>query len=248
MKYNGDRAQFPAFWESFAESIDRTTLSRAVKVKCLTDCLEGPAKELVEGVAKTGENYEEIKSIIENEYGDVQKLLTTYMSNVRNIQSVTDLLEMRPVLNQLRSAWRNMEVLSRRVEIDRTSFIQQMVSKFPRNISRGAIREIRQKHPTLLFSPKELITALEGLIKDEEFLETAHQQAGREPSVPAVKDVVTPTAVLVGGSRRKGSSSSQSRMKTKSDSERERRKFCVFCVMNTHRSANCRKYKTRQER
>ncbi len=209
IKFNGDRAQFPAFWESFSEYIDRTTLSQATKVKCLTNCLEGPAKELVEGVAKTGENYAEIKNIIENEYGDVQKLLTTYMSNVKNVPSVTDPLEMRPVLNQLRSAWRNMEVLSRRVEIDRTSFIQQIISKFPRKISRVAIREIRQKHPSLLFSPKELTGALEGIIKDEEFLETAYQQAGRQPTPSTTKDNPVPTTVLVGGSRQGGASSSQ---------------------------------------
>ncbi len=137
IKFNEDRAQFAAFWESFAESIDRTTLSKAIKVKCLIDCLEVPAKELVMRVAKTEENYEEIKSIIENEYGDAQKLLTMYMFNVRNITSITDPLEMCPLLNQLRSAWHNMEVLSKRVEIDRTSFIQQMVSKFPCKISRA---------------------------------------------------------------------------------------------------------------
>ncbi len=74
----------------------------------------------MESVAQTGENYAEMKNIIENKFDDVH----TYMSNVKNVQSVTDPLEMHPELNQLWSAWHNMEVLSRRVEIDRTSFIQ----------------------------------------------------------------------------------------------------------------------------
>ncbi len=98
MKFNGDRAQFPAFWESFTESIDRTTLSKAIKVKCLTDCLEGQAKELAEGVAKTGENYSEIKAIIQNKYRDVQKLLTTYFSTpiVTGSKPVSSLMDQSP--------------------------------------------------------------------------------------------------------------------------------------------------------
>ncbi len=60
---------------------------------------------------KTAENYEAIRTILEQEYGDKQKLLTTYMDELQGLDPVKEVSGMKPTLNQCRSIWQNMETL-----------------------------------------------------------------------------------------------------------------------------------------
>ncbi len=225
-------------------------------MKCLTDCLKGEAKDVVAGVAKTVENYEAIRTILEQEYGDKQKLLTTYMDELQRLEPVKEASSMKPTLNQCHSIWRNMETLKGKVvELDQASFTYQVIPKFPREISRGTIREIRKSHPDRLFMPKELIDALEVVINDE-VLEVAYTH--RVMKTPATEKREVMTSVLRGGTQgpsreqtrqgRDESSKNNSRVHPQKRELAERRPYCVFCERSGHHSEDCFTYWSWQAR
>ncbi len=53
-----------------------------------------------------------------------------------------------------------------------------------------------------------------------------------------------PATVLVGGSQRGGASSSQSQV---CSSKQEHRRFCIFCILNTHKLDKYQQYHTQKE-
>ena len=69
-KFNGDVMKFTSFWQQFEVCVDQQEdLPAVTKFNYLVGLLKGDAKNVIEGLPITQENYDEAKKIVKNRFG-----------------------------------------------------------------------------------------------------------------------------------------------------------------------------------
>ena len=78
--FNGNFLKFTQFWDSFMAIIDRdTSLAEIQKLQYLIRYLEGDAANVLQGLSITSDNYSHAKQLLQNRYGNTDKIISEYM-------------------------------------------------------------------------------------------------------------------------------------------------------------------------
>ena len=84
--FTGEIESWPSFWEQFESSVDKNPSLCAVnKHVLLRGYLEGEPKRLVDGIAVTGETYEQTKEILKSRYGDNHRIIQSHLDYRDNL-------------------------------------------------------------------------------------------------------------------------------------------------------------------
>uniref|UniRef100_A0A1I7VXU9 Gag protein n=1 Tax=Loa loa TaxID=7209 RepID=A0A1I7VXU9_LOALO len=112
--FNGDPRQWREFWSSFNAAVHSQTILEIQKLSYLISCLKGSALQAVRGFDIAPENYEVVRKLLTEKYGDssmVTKLLYNELKSIkRNEKEWIEAVEKRERI------FRQLEVLDGNLE------------------------------------------------------------------------------------------------------------------------------------
>jgi hypothetical protein len=89
LPFSGDIETWPRFWEQFSSSVDQNNLVPTIdKHVLLRGYLEGEPRYLVEGIAVIAENYAETKRILQQRYGDKNRIIQAHLDFLDDVKPV----------------------------------------------------------------------------------------------------------------------------------------------------------------
>ena len=114
-KFNGD----PTRWKSFIESFDAAVhaneaLTDIEKMNFLVNYVEDEAENVIKGLMLSNDNYSVAKTMLEERYGDPQRLITAHMGKLLNldvISDITDIKGLRCLYDEVETQVRSLEGL-----------------------------------------------------------------------------------------------------------------------------------------
>uniref|UniRef100_A8P8L8 Gag protein, putative n=1 Tax=Brugia malayi TaxID=6279 RepID=A8P8L8_BRUMA len=83
--FDGDPRQWRQFWSSFNAAVHTPAIPEIQKLNYLYSCLKGKALQAISGYDITPENYEVIRRLLNEKYGD-HSIVTTLLYN--ELQSI----------------------------------------------------------------------------------------------------------------------------------------------------------------
>uniref|UniRef100_A0A1I7VSC0 Retrovirus-related Pol polyprotein from transposon TNT 1-94 n=1 Tax=Loa loa TaxID=7209 RepID=A0A1I7VSC0_LOALO len=112
--FNGDPRQWREFWSSFNAAVHSQTILEIQKLSYLISCLKGSALQAVRGFDIAPENYEVVRKLLTEKYGDssmATKLLYNELKSIkRNEKEWIEAVEKRERI------FRQLEVLGENLE------------------------------------------------------------------------------------------------------------------------------------
>uniref|UniRef100_A0A1I7VNM1 Uncharacterized protein n=1 Tax=Loa loa TaxID=7209 RepID=A0A1I7VNM1_LOALO len=79
--FNGDPRQWRGFWSSFNAAVHLQTIPKIQKLNYLISCLKGSALQAVRGFDIAPENYEVVRKLLTEKYGDSSRQPNYYTTN-----------------------------------------------------------------------------------------------------------------------------------------------------------------------
>ncbi len=114
-------------------------------------CLTGEVKKTTGNVALTGENLRLMVDQLKLQYDNTQKLLNWYMSMLEDMPAISFLHLIRETVDNLKALWRNLDVLSKRITIDKNVIRCKIISKFSDNVKRWVLYYTAQTHKDMIY-------------------------------------------------------------------------------------------------
>uniref|UniRef100_A0A1I7V7G7 DUF1758 domain-containing protein n=1 Tax=Loa loa TaxID=7209 RepID=A0A1I7V7G7_LOALO len=112
--FNGEPRQWRQFWSSFNAAVHSQTIPEIQKLNYLFSCLRGNASQVVSGYEIAPENYEVIRRLLKNKYGDPSTITTILYNELQAIKRnekewMTTIENIERVLRQLEAIGENLE-------------------------------------------------------------------------------------------------------------------------------------------
>ncbi|VDK89594.1 unnamed protein product [Onchocerca ochengi] len=111
--FNGDLRQWRQFWSSFNAAVHLQTIPEIQKLNYLFSCLRGKALQVVSGYEIAPENYEVIRRLLEDKYGNPSTIKMILYSEFQSIKKngkewITTIENIERVLRQLEALGENL--------------------------------------------------------------------------------------------------------------------------------------------
>ena len=223
-KFDGKVQNWRSFWNRFETAIDNKDFLTAVdKFNYLLGLLNDDAKECVNGLDLTSDNYEEAKKILSDRFGNPQVVIASHMESLVNLPAVTSLSN----VNQLRKMYDQVEVIVRNLkslDMPPTSYGALLIPVLNEKIPEELRVIISRKFQDAVWNLEDMIEYVKAEI-----------QARERCSLVALKDG--------DGSRRR-----EKRPFTTASFYSEAKGLCVYCHQS-HSPSKCTKitdFKTRR--
>jgi len=136
-KFDGDILEWQAFWDDFTQSVDeREDIPTVTKFKLLRKCLTGSAAATCKHYKLTIENYQEVKSILEERYGDQETAAAMHHEKLvllppAKSYSVSELIRVR---DECEAHIRALGILGFKEEQHGALFFPIVLSKLPKMV------------------------------------------------------------------------------------------------------------------
>ena len=85
-KFNGEITQWQSFWEQFSSHIDDTELPVISKLTYLLSLLEGPARNVVQGVPHTSASYKTVVDLLKERFGKTERIIHAHVQALLSLQ------------------------------------------------------------------------------------------------------------------------------------------------------------------
>ena len=129
---------YQTFIDSFTSSIDNDEdLSKIDKFTYLKGALKGKAKNAIEGLSTTAENYDEAISLLKTRFGDKKFLISTFFKAILDLNPVkdcSDISKLRDLYDAIEINVRNLKTLGITSESFAPVIIPTILSKIPEAI------------------------------------------------------------------------------------------------------------------
>lgn len=260
--FDGTFINWLPFWENFQSLIDSNEgLSEVDKFSYLKTALKGVASSTISGLSLTSGNYKIAVELLQERFGDTQKIVSGHMDTLVNLPAVThikDLKTLRQFCDNLESNVRALAVLGREADQYGELLIPLLLNKLPREIR----LRICSKVPRESWSLPAIIIELKRDISNRERCEylavSVQSQSNTEYiSEPTnkgspVKGRATASALVTNSEQPKGPlcvycnqphASTQCSLVTNCSKRKDilkREGRCFICVRKYHISKNCR--------
>ncbi|VDN55809.1 unnamed protein product [Dracunculus medinensis] len=140
MKFDGSIRSWVAFKDNFLSTIGNRNLDPVDKLRYLISCLEGEAKELVEGFPMDDESYRNLWEILENRYGDKSIIIEELYKELRELNPKTkDIKEIRKDLERI-----FRQLISLGEDINNNSILSMAQAKLPIFVLKRVLEEKRK--------------------------------------------------------------------------------------------------------
>ncbi|MCP9260247.1 Pao retrotransposon peptidase family protein [Dirofilaria immitis] len=111
---NGDPRQWGQFWSSFNAAVHSQTIPEIQELNYLYSCLKGNALQVISGYKIALENYEIIRRLLKEKYGDSSTISAILYNELQSIKrNEKDWME---TIEKIESVLRQLEVLGESVE------------------------------------------------------------------------------------------------------------------------------------
>ena len=130
-KFDGNLLKWQEFWDSFASSIhENKSLNPVDKLNYLKCNLEGRAKQAIEGLQVSNDNYEVAISVLHERYGNKEHVIQAHYASLSDLPpSNTNSTKLRLTYDSIETSLRSLEALGENVE---NSYIVLLIlSKLP---------------------------------------------------------------------------------------------------------------------
>ena len=88
-KFNGDVLKFMSFWQQFVSCVDSQEIPEVSKFTYLLSFLRGDARNTLNGLPVTSENYEEAKKILQKRFGRQELIIFAHIQALLSLQVAT---------------------------------------------------------------------------------------------------------------------------------------------------------------
>nr|CDJ86682.1 Protein of unknown function DUF1759 and Zinc finger and Protein of unknown function DUF1758 domain containing protein [Haemonchus contortus] len=224
--FTGKVWEFENFWALFAANVHNQPLSPLQKFNYLINALRGEARETIRRFAITEANYESAIEFLHAKYGDESRLICCLQSRLEDAKAhSTSLAGQRHLLEQLMPIVTQLE--AKGVSLNGSFLAQKILAKFTNTIQRKAL-EFRMTSPMReeMWKVKEILADIDKIIDTEERINHMVHNLGRDEWTHA-----EPT-----------------RLNKTIHRSHQGNAPCMFCHSNEHKSVNCPKCATLEER
>ncbi len=146
--FDGNPMEYQTFMDSFVSSVDNDEeLSKIDKFMYLKGQLKGKAKNTIEGLSLTAENYDEAISLLKSRYGDKKFLISTFFKVILDLKPIADCSDvgkLRDLYDSIEINVRNLKTLG--ITSDRFApvIIPTILSKIPEAICHEVMKVNRE--------------------------------------------------------------------------------------------------------
>ncbi|CAG9764383.1 unnamed protein product [Ceutorhynchus assimilis] len=173
-KFDGDLLKWHTFWDQFASNVDSRNMSEVDKLLYLQTALEGEAKQAVEGLETTNQNYTIAIDTLKTRYGNKSTIIDAHYRALYNIKTADQSVKSyRSVLNEIERHLRVLQSLGE--DVNHNHFRVMIMEKFPPEV----IYELRMKLTTEGDTISNIRKGLEQIISARESSSRIHAESSR---------------------------------------------------------------------
>lgn len=239
-KFDGAILNWYEFWDSFNVTIhSNKTLNPVDKFNYLRGCLEGKAKELIDGLQLTNRNYEIAVNLLEENFGSNERIVQSLYMELMNLPSSTnDSASLRNTYNNVEKILRSLEAMGELV--DNSQMVSTIRSKFTKEI----ILKLEESNTNReQWTARKLRSAINNLIVAQEVTNQLFPKPHYFPKLEShrtYKPVEVTKQLFPSAYKPVQSTNNSGMLNVKSPT-------CIYCNAN-HWSDECRRYDTIEKR
>ena len=161
-KFDGNPLDWEEFWDDFKQTVDdRTDIPSVTKFKLLRKCLIGDAAAACKNYKLTSPNYDEVKSILKERYGDRENAIALHLAELVQMDAASShsIAELRRVRDECESHVRALVILGFKEESFGELFAPLILSKLPKYV-RLDIRKQKKQAGDQVWSMQKLRKAI----------------------------------------------------------------------------------------
>ena len=126
--FHGDSLEWKGFWDVFSYSVHNQPIPNVQKFGYLIGLLKGEAKEAIQGISVTNENYIHAVEILQKRFGNIEIIKDTLYSKLRNLSFASNkMVELRQTMNIMDKILRQLSALNE--DINHPSVVRQLLEK-----------------------------------------------------------------------------------------------------------------------
>ena len=151
--FNGEIMNWPTFWDSFSSAVhNNPRLPDIQKFSYLKSLMQEEAARTIEGFTLSNANYQQAVNLLQQWYGQIQKITAAYMSNLLQLPSpAANIRELRNFYDRLETNIRGLEALGEAQDSYGNLLIPIILERLPSETRRNLARENKTKTWTLRF-------------------------------------------------------------------------------------------------
>ena len=137
-RFNGDITNFQHFWQSFCCAVDESEdLSNVHKLNYLVNSLEGQAYKALEGLKICEENYVKTKTLLQEQFGKKQSIISAHMQALLKLQSSENerFTDLRVIYDTIMVHIRGLESHGMSLDNYGSLLIPVIISRMPEDIA-----------------------------------------------------------------------------------------------------------------
>ncbi|XP_053392033.1 uncharacterized protein LOC128554743 [Mercenaria mercenaria] len=250
ISFNGDKLQWPEFWDSFSRAVhENDKLSSVDKFNYLKGKLYGETRSAIAGLAMSNENYDIAIQILKERFGDQQDIIDLHYKGLVNVASPRDTTEsLRHFYDKIQKHLRSLVVMHEILE--QQVFVSVIRSKLPSEILMHL--EIQKGSDNKWTLPKLCELLRQYIVSKEKSDKPKPVNANFIPS-RRVRPQFQKSTNTFKGFRGPPTANTTARAltayekKESTSPQQHQKKTCRFCSKN-HWSDECPRYKTIDER
>lgn len=228
-RFDGDILQWPSFWDSYDSAIhSNLSLSNVQKFNYLKSSITGEASHTIAGFALTNDNYYRAVDLLQDRFGQKEKIIDTYMTLLLNVPApVNSVVSLRKFYDTTETYIRGLESLGKNEDSYGSLLTPVILQKLPQIVRNN----ITRAHGSLSWRLNDLMCEL---LKEVKILDAGNILTPQE-------DFVSTATFLT--------KSDHTRLleNQKTQNKSNRFKECVFCQGN-HSCTECLKIKDHEQR
>lgn len=268
VKFQGDILNWYPFWDQFNSNIGQRRLSEVDKLLYLKASLQGEARNMIEGLKTTNENYQIAVDTLQARYGRKEQVVDAHYAALHKVKPSIKREECRKTFDEIERHLRVLKSLGEDTDSNHLRFL--IMEKFPEDViyevrlktGTGSIENLRRELDTIIsaredakgfserVSSKEMKYTTEALHINE----VRHKRKFVKPKLQSNKRGkfhrnCTPntSTTAFAGAIRKRYHESRLDGSTQATGLKRRKMQCIFC-QGEHFNDKCRNFKTIFER
>ncbi|MCP3664057.1 MAG: DUF1759 domain-containing protein [Gammaproteobacteria bacterium] len=234
--FYGDPKTFRAFWDIYESAVHSQNIADVQKFAYLSGQLRGKAREAINGIDITNDNYPQAIDILKRQFGSTRIIIQALFSELDILQKGSNRVsDLRDTLNHIEKVLRQLSSLGE--DLNQSSLIRVVLRKFPAEII-AKLEDIRDSDTN--WTMPELRRHLWDLITKKERVQdlagsTSHHSSerGSKPQTRGSPQAIGHVFAVTNSQGEKSNTRPRSN--------------CVFCD-EPHFHKDCDKFKTASSR
>ncbi len=221
--FNGDILDFQEFWDSFDSAINSNVMLKNVdKLIYLLNSLQGEAKNVIDGLALTNENYDVAIGLLKDRYVNRRKVVNARLEALLSVSTSSSIKGLRQMVDIIEVHLRALEAIGENVNNSLMTYV--IWKKLPLDAKIRLEERFQEVEWNLDSLRKEVKNYLDARVGSEIESDQDYGHGGKTFTAKSTADVLVVNEFQA------------------------KKKRCIYCKADTHWSDQCGKYTTIEER